>query len=279
MVKSHYKFFILQLLLVLSFFVLSTPVFAEESGLGLSGRVNSFYKWSLGIGAVAAVIIIVYAGVVYIISGGNESRIGEAKKWIGSALLGFAILLSAVVILNFINPDLKSLGEPPINQNPDEDYTFVLPPTNTNPEETSGFVELCTDDNPCVTGPFFEMSVVEEERNCVGAVSSTEIGNDETTYVIIADNVKVICLFRDDDFKGPRVRIVKTGILDATCTVENADGTFRRDCTGSIEYFLGRDVGDVFGVNMANYFNDAISSVKVFGGEIESSALDCDTDC
>src|SRR3989344_1084970 len=86
--------------------------------LGLAERVSNTYTWALGIGGMVALGIIIFGGVLYSASGGNPSRMDEAKKWIQHALFGLALLFSSYILLNFINPDLTRLEEIFLEPNP-----------------------------------------------------------------------------------------------------------------------------------------------------------------
>src|SRR3989338_898968 len=119
MIKSKTIFFT-SLLPVTPLFINSA--FAEATStkisLGLAERVSNTYSWALGIGGMVALGIIIFGGVLYSASGGNPSRMDEAKKWIQHALFGLALLLSSYLLLNFINPDLTSLEEVFLDPNP-----------------------------------------------------------------------------------------------------------------------------------------------------------------
>jgi len=86
--------------------------------LGLAERVATLYNWALGIGGVLALGVIIYGGLMYTASGGNASTIGEAKKWITSAIFGLILLLSSYLILNILNPSLTTLKEIVLGFNP-----------------------------------------------------------------------------------------------------------------------------------------------------------------
>src|SRR3989338_8098402 len=45
-------------------------------------------------------------GVLWIVAGGNATRVGEAKAWIGAALTGLVLALTSYLILNTVNPAL-----------------------------------------------------------------------------------------------------------------------------------------------------------------------------
>lgn len=77
--------------------------------LNLPELIGSFYQWALGIGGLIALGILIFAGILYTISPGNSSRQGDAKTWIGSALVGLVLLFGSYAILNTVNPDLMKL--------------------------------------------------------------------------------------------------------------------------------------------------------------------------
>ncbi|MEK7097259.1 MAG: hypothetical protein AAB906_00215, partial [Patescibacteria group bacterium] len=49
-------------------------------------------------------------GFIWLTAGGNQSRIGEAKSWIGASLTGLIIALSSYLILYQINPELTKFA-------------------------------------------------------------------------------------------------------------------------------------------------------------------------
>ncbi len=108
-------------LLILAFFllILVAPVLAQdgktidqiaaEQKVPVAEQVANFYNWAVGISALVALGILVYAGLSYTVAGGNVSRQGEAKQWIWNALIGLGLLFGSYIILNTINPDLTKL--------------------------------------------------------------------------------------------------------------------------------------------------------------------------
>ncbi len=79
--------------------------------LDLARQVSNLYNWAIGAGAIVALGIIIYGGVLYSASAGNASRIGEAKTWIQSAIFGLILLFSSYLILFTINPNLVKLED------------------------------------------------------------------------------------------------------------------------------------------------------------------------
>lgn len=64
--------------------------------------IHNIIKWGLGIMFVIAIVIITIAGIMYIVSAGNESMMQAAKKALMYALVGVAIMLLAWVIVAFV---------------------------------------------------------------------------------------------------------------------------------------------------------------------------------
>lgn len=61
---------------------------------------------ALGFLGIIAVVIVLMGGFKYMISGGNEEKVGEAKKLIVSGIIGLAIILSAWAITSSVISNL-----------------------------------------------------------------------------------------------------------------------------------------------------------------------------
>jgi len=75
-----------------------------EEELRTSGSVGSYvtllYKWViLGIGPALAMLVMIYAGYIYMTSQGNPDSLKTAKDLIIGALVGLALIILAGVIL------------------------------------------------------------------------------------------------------------------------------------------------------------------------------------
>lgn len=64
------------------------------------------YNYSIGIIAVLALIAIMVGGFYWLLSGGNASRVTEAKNWISAAFSGLGLALGSYLILVTINSSL-----------------------------------------------------------------------------------------------------------------------------------------------------------------------------
>lgn len=64
--------------------------------------IEGLQNIALGISGAVIVAMIVYAGFLYITSGGNEDRLGKAKGTLTAAITGLVIILSAYAIINIL---------------------------------------------------------------------------------------------------------------------------------------------------------------------------------
>ena len=79
----------------------------EEGGLKLGGgdvraTAARIINVALGFLGIIAVVIILLGGFKYMISGGNEEKVGDAKNMIVYGIIGLAIILSAWAITRFV---------------------------------------------------------------------------------------------------------------------------------------------------------------------------------
>jgi len=93
------------------------PVFADDSSYGLDSvagkegaglqkadlksTIGKLLKVALGFLGIIAVVIVLVGGFKYMTAGGSDEKVGDAKKWIISGIIGLAIILSAYAITSF----------------------------------------------------------------------------------------------------------------------------------------------------------------------------------
>ena len=56
----------------------------------------------MGVVGVIAVLMIIYGGIMYMTSAGNDEKIGSAKKIITGAIIGLVVSILAYVIVDFV---------------------------------------------------------------------------------------------------------------------------------------------------------------------------------
>lgn len=79
--------------------------FTSATGLGqgdLNDTIGAIIRAALGFLGVIAVVIVLFGGFKWMTAGGNEEKVGEAKKLIFAGIIGLAIILSAYAIASFV---------------------------------------------------------------------------------------------------------------------------------------------------------------------------------
>lgn len=72
--------------------------------------IMGVYNYAVSIIGVFAVLGIAIGGVIWLLAGGNPSRVSVGKDWIMSSLLGLTLALGSFIILNTISSDLVSFS-------------------------------------------------------------------------------------------------------------------------------------------------------------------------
>lgn len=78
------------------------PVNGNTNFAGFNSYVSAILKYSIRLGFALAVLMIIYSGIKYMTSQGNQTQINDAKEIIMGAIIGFAMLLLIDVILRFL---------------------------------------------------------------------------------------------------------------------------------------------------------------------------------
>lgn len=77
----------------------------------LPAAVGAIIGAVLGLVGVILLVIMVYAGFLWLTAGGNDDQVGHAKQLIKNGVIGMAITLSAFVITQFVVNQLTSAIE------------------------------------------------------------------------------------------------------------------------------------------------------------------------
>lgn len=82
------------------------PGYSPDAGqINFAGMLNLLFKALFAAGALFAVVMLVFGGIMYMVSGAGV-EMGEAKKRIEAAIWGLLLLAGAYLILYTINPQL-----------------------------------------------------------------------------------------------------------------------------------------------------------------------------
>jgi hypothetical protein len=102
------KIVILSVLLSILACIMPKLVFATTISTDLGavsnfgGFISAFFTWAIPITASAALIVIIYAGFLYMTSMGNQESITLAKELLTGVVVGLILLFGAQVLLHNI---------------------------------------------------------------------------------------------------------------------------------------------------------------------------------
>ena len=91
--------------------------YADKTGMGKQDvrvTVSKIINVALGLLGIVAVVIMLVGGFEWMTAGGDDEKVGTAKKRIFAGILGLAIILSAYAIARFVLEQLyiATTGEP-----------------------------------------------------------------------------------------------------------------------------------------------------------------------
>lgn len=109
-------------LVVSLLFVVVTPAIAESAGGNLGGSgienpigkttvegiITAIIKWLAGLAGALAILALVWGGIMYIVSLGDDSRVNKAKSIIMWAIIGIAVVILSYVILSMVDKVLTN---------------------------------------------------------------------------------------------------------------------------------------------------------------------------
>lgn len=105
------------IIVISSSFLISSPIFAAtqygnitiDENTTAAQYVVDFFNLALALGALAAVAMLIMAGIEWITSSGNPSKIESAKGKIKNTLFGVAVLIGCYFILSTVNDNLTTV--------------------------------------------------------------------------------------------------------------------------------------------------------------------------
>jgi len=71
--------------------------------------IQFVYQYGLGIGGILAAVVLMAGGLIWLVSGGDVSKVSQAKSLIIGSITGLMILFGSYILLTQINPNLVSL--------------------------------------------------------------------------------------------------------------------------------------------------------------------------
>lgn len=141
----------------------------------LARYIKAFYDYGITIAGILATIVLMAGGVVWLVSGGDSGKIGQAKELITGSIVGMLILVCAWIILNTVNPNLVKL---------EAIKTTVIKKVATCCDPTKGGVLMDKEGN-CTSG-----SKCQGSEKCEPDMNKTP-----TTYSCVDRNKYACCQF------------------------------------------------------------------------------------
>lgn len=68
----------------------------------LQGSIAIMIRSALSLIGIILVVIVIYAGFLWMTAGGNEEKVTKAKKWLTNAVIGIVITMLAYAIAEFV---------------------------------------------------------------------------------------------------------------------------------------------------------------------------------
>jgi len=87
---------------------------AGESGILTT--IGLIINIALSVLGVVFLVLIVYAGYLWMTAGGDESNVEKAKQTIGRAVIGLVIVVCAYAIANFVVPQIYCASNPDVTE-------------------------------------------------------------------------------------------------------------------------------------------------------------------
>lgn len=70
-----------------------------------------FLRWSIGIAGGIALLMLVYASLLYMTSGGDPKKTQAAQELMTATVAGLVFLILSVFILNVVGVDILGIGQ------------------------------------------------------------------------------------------------------------------------------------------------------------------------
>src|SRR3989339_492133 len=111
--------------------------------------VSALYNYVLGIVGILAVVVIIFAGGIWLTAGGSPERIKTAQEYIFGAVTGVVLAFGSYLILYTINPDLVRFDAMKVKvvERINFEFAFVLATTEANTMEQDGNTTFVTSIN------------------------------------------------------------------------------------------------------------------------------------
>lgn len=137
--------------------------------------ISGIYNYGLSVAGILAAIMLMAGGALWLISGGDASKVTQAKELITGSITGLVILASSYIILVQINPQLVQLQSIGVGT-----ITNIQPA----PADTAVFSSQCKaqTSGPCAVS---NMSIFGDKANQASAICFAESGGNPNAHNLL----------------------------------------------------------------------------------------------
>jgi len=111
---------------------------------GLGEYIETIYTFIIAAAGVMGVVVLMYAGMLWMTARGNAEQVSRAKTYMGSAVIGLIMVLGTTVFLTSINPKItdKSVGTPLAVDSPEVEQADNCAQYNCNAGNSCGLLQV-----------------------------------------------------------------------------------------------------------------------------------------
>jgi len=147
-------------------FKAETPMAVSKNNVSdlLARYISAIFEFFVVLSAFLAVIMIMIAGVKWMLAAGSSEKVGEARKMIGNAIIGLVLALATYTILSLINPHLvilKGLNITPIKRIESIQEALIRGEKNLAAERSG--LDICEIKEKNETHPGIKLNVIDSK--------------------------------------------------------------------------------------------------------------------
>ncbi len=156
------------------------PGFDQSGQTDFSTFLNSLFKIAIAAGAIIAVAMLVYSGIVYMVSGAIGTK-SAALKRIQASLWGLLLLISSYLLLYTINPRL-------VGQNPDGTIS-ATPTVQTAPVQNPSLSGGTSCNGGVLTTASTDTSSIQSFQNSCRTKQGSVVPASGGTFVCVGSDM------------------------------------------------------------------------------------------
>lgn len=171
----------------------------SEIGANSIGQyIKAIYNYAIGVVGILATVVMMIGGIVWITAGGNQTRISEAKAWIGASLTGLVLALASYTLLSMINPNLVEFQPIDVDRVGELDNSLDLdgnPYASTTIAEKEGIPGVCIKaGGSCLMSTAVCCGTLEcKDGICQGSLFNECLSKSNGTPCTLGSNTKAWC--------------------------------------------------------------------------------------